>query len=339
MDSLQNKRALVSGCTGQDGSYLAEYLLEKGYEVCGMYRRTSTDNSARISHLLDDSRFTLMYGDLQDVSSLISLIANFKPTEVYNLASQSDVGVSFKLPLQTADITGVGVLRMLEAIRQVDKNIKFYQASSSEMFGKVAETPQTELTPMNIRSPYGASKLFGYWITRNYREAYSMFACNGILFNHESPRRGDNFVTQKIVKHLIQVWKREREYIELGNLDSKRDWGYAGDYVKAMWAMLQAPQPDDYVIATGETHSVREFVEETARQLDWYITWQGQGLDEVGINQHGQTVVKVNPQYYRPAEVDLLIGDYTKAYKDLGWQPTTKFKELVQLMVEAQLNG
>jgi GDPmannose 4,6-dehydratase len=336
---MNKKRALVTGATGQDASYLIEFLLKKGYQVCGMYRRTSTDNLSRIKHLVGVSDFSLAYGDLQDISSLISLIANFKPTEVYNLASQSDVGASFKLPLQTADITGVGVLRMLEAIRQIDPTIKFYQASSSEMFGKVAEVPQNENTPMNIRSPYGASKLFGYWITRNYRDGYDMFACNGILFNHESPRRGEQFVTKKIVKQMVEVWKRERECVELGNLDSKRDWGFAGDYVQAMWAILQAPQPDDYVIATGETHSVREFVEETAKQLDWDITWKGQGLDEVGINQHGQTVVKVNPQYYRPAEVDLLVGDYTKAYKELGWQPTTKFKELVQLMVEAQLNG
>lgn len=328
--------ALITGVTGQDGSYLAELLIEKNYNVVGMYRRSSTDTTERIEHLIPNDKFSLQYGDLQDMGSLVSLIQKNNPDEIYNLASQSDVGVSFKLPIQTADITGVGVLRLLEAIRQTNTKIKFYQASSSEMFGKVTEIPQDESTPFNIRSPYGASKLFGYWVTRNYRDSYGMFACNGILFNHESPRRGDNFVTKKIVKQMVEVWKRKRDFIELGNLDAKRDWGYAKDYVQAMYLMLQQNQPDDYVIATGETHSVREFVELTAKYLNWEITWSGKGLNEVGKNQDGQIVVKINPDFYRPAEVDLLLGDISKASEKLNWKPTVDFEELVYLMTEAE---
>ncbi len=328
------KKALITGVTGQDGSYLAEFLLDLGYEVCGMYRRTSTENTERVKHLIGNPYFTLAYGDLQDFSSLYSLIDNFRPDEVYNLASQTDVGASFQLPLQTADITGIGVLRLLEVIRRIDPKIKLYQASSSEMFGDVEESPQNEKTPFKVRSPYGASKLFGYWITRNYREAYKMFICNGILFNHESPRRGEKFVTKKIVKQMVEVWKRERDFIELGNLDAYRDWGFAGDFVVAMWQMLQEKQPDDYVIATGETHSVREFVEETAKQLDWIITWKGKGDKEEGYNQFGQLVVKVNPNFYRPAEVELLVGDYSKAEKTFSWKPTTTFSDLVKMMVD-----
>jgi GDPmannose 4,6-dehydratase len=336
--AYKTMKALVTGVTGQDGSYLAELLLKKGYEVCGMYRRTSTDNCTRVKHLMHDSRFSLRYGDLQDSSSLVSLIADFCPDEVYNLASQSDVGASFKLPLETAEITGVGVLRLLEAIRSVNKNIRFYQASSSEMFGEVEETPQKETTPLKIRSPYGAAKLFGYWITRNYREAYGMFCCNGILFNHESPRRGDLFVTQKIVKSLVKQWKREGGVLELGNLDSKRDWGFAGDYVEAMWLMLQQKTPDDFVIATGETHSVREFVEAVASELDWIVTWKGTGVNQEGFNQQGDLIVQINPNFYRPAEVNLLVGEPSKAWLTLGWKPEHSFKDLVKMMVDAELN-
>jgi GDPmannose 4,6-dehydratase len=333
----QNKTALVSGITGQDGGYLAELLLSKGYKVCGMYRRTSTDNTERIQHLIDNPNFSLRYGDLQDMSSLISLIKAVNPDEVYNLAAQSDVGISFKLPLETAEITGLGVLRILESIRQVNPKIKFYQASSSEMFGEVTESPQSEETPLRARSPYGCAKLYGYWITRNYRESYNMFTCNGILFNHESPKRGDNFVTKKIATQMTEVWKRKREFIELGNMDSKRDWGFAGDYVEAMYLMLQQEKPGDYVVATGETHTVREFVEETAKCLGWTIRWEGTGVDEKGYNQDGDLVVKINPEYYRPADVDLLIGDATKAKEVLGWTPKTKFAELCKLMVDEEI--
>jgi len=329
------KRALISGCTGQDGSYLAELLLEKGYKVCGMYRRTSTDSCERIKHLLGNENFTLSYGDLSDSSSLISLISTFRPHEVYNLAAQSDVGASFKLPIETAEITGVGVLRLLEAIRKVDTSIRFYQASSSEMFGEVHESPQNELTPFKIRSPYGASKLFGYWITRNYREAYGMFCSNGILFNHESPRRGEQFVTKKIVKQMVEIWKRKRIFMELGNLDSKRDWGYAPDYVEAMYLMLQCQHPADYVIATGETHTVREFVDEVAKELNMRIYWEkGKTPQEEVAYWGGEIIVKINPNFYRPAEVELLVGDCTQAQIALNWQPKHTFKDLVRLMVE-----
>lgn len=331
------KRALVTGATGQDGSYLIKLLLDKGYQVCGMYRRTSTDSTVRLRGLKPNKNFSMVYGDLQDFSSLFSLISTFKPDEIYNLAAQSDVGVSFKLPIETAEITGLGVTRLLEVIRQVDKNIKFYQASSSEMFGEVAESPQTEETPLKARSPYGAAKIYAYWMTRNYREAYNMFTCNGILFNHESPLRGDNFVTKKIVSQMVEIWKRKRSFIELGNLDSKRDWGFAGDYVEAMWLMLQQDKADDYVIATGETHTVREFVEETAKRLGWTIAWKGVGVEEKGYNQDGELVIKINPEFYRPTEVSLLIGNATKAKNILGWTPKTKFNELVKLMVEAEL--
>ena len=333
----ENKRALISGITGQDGAYLAKLLLSKGYKVCGMYRRTSTDNTVRLKEVIDNPNFCLSYGDLQDQSSLITLIQKFKPHEIYNLAAQSDVGISFKLPLETGEVTGLGVARMLEAIRIVDKNIKFYQASSSEMFGEVEHSPQTELTPLKARSPYGAAKIYAYWMTRNYREAYNMFTCNGILFNHESPLRGNNFVTKKIVSQMTEIFKRKREFIELGNLDAKRDWGYAEDYVECMYLMLQQNKPDDYVIATGETHTVREFIEETAKNLGWKIIWKGTGIDEKGYNQNGDLIIKINPDFYRPAEVELLIGDCTKAKTVLKWNCKTKFSELVEIMVKAEL--
>jgi len=335
MKSSNSKVALVTGITGQDGSYLAEFLLSKGYEVHGMYRRTSTDNLSRISHLR--GQIATHYGDLEDYTSLLTLIQKTQPDEVYNLAAQSDVGASFQLPIQTGLVTGLGVTALLEAIRETKPDVKFYQASSSELFGKVVETPQTEHTPFYPRSPYGVAKLYAYWMTRLYREAYGIFACNGILFNHESTRRNEQFVTKKIVKQMVEVWKREREFIELGNLNAKRDWGFSPDFVEAMWLMLQQEKPDDYVIATGETHSVREFVEETAKQLDWTIKWSGEGINEIGTNQFGDVVVKVNPEFYRPAEVEILQGDYSKAKKVLGWSPKTTFKDLVKLMVEEEL--
>ncbi len=319
------KKAFITGITGQDGSYLTELLLEKGYEVHGIVRRTSTVVRSRLENLLPEHQgkdLFLHYGDLADGSNIAHLLYTIQPDEVYNLAAQSHVRISFDIPVYTADVTGVGVVRLLEAIRDTGIKAKFYQASSSEMFGKVRETPQTELTPFYPRSPYGCAKAFAHHLTVNYRESYGIFACSGILFNHESPRRGENFVTRKITKGVAEIAQGTREKLLLGNLDAKRDWGYAKEYVEAMWLMLQQPEPDDYVIATGETHSVEEFVKEAFRVIgieDWqkYI-----GFDE---------------KYLRPAEVDLLIGDTAKAKQKLGWEPKVKFKELVQLMVEADI--
>ena len=313
------KVALLSGVTGQSGSYLAELLLEKGYEVHGIIRRSSSINTDRIDHIFNDLH--LHYGDLTDSNSLRSILSISKPDEVYNLGAMSHVGTSFKIPIYTAMATGLGALNMLDAVR--DYGAKFYQASSSELFGKVQETPQKETTPFYPRSPYGAAKLFAYWSTVNYREAYNMHASNGILFNHESPRRGDTFVTKKIISALIRIMRGEQDKLILGNLDAKRDWGYAKDYVEAMWLMLQQEKPDDYVIATGETHSVREFLDEAFEYLgmDW------------------RRYVKIDPKYYRPAEVDLLLGDASKAKRQLGWEPKVKFKELVRIMVDAELHG
>ena len=313
------KIALLSGVTGQSGSYLAELLLEKGYEVHGIIRRSSSINTDRIDHIFNDLH--LHYGDLTDSNSLRSILSISKPDEVYNLGAMSHVGTSFKIPIYTAMATGLGALNMLDAVR--DYGAKFYQASSSELFGKVQETPQKETTPFYPRSPYGAAKLFAYWSTVNYREAYNMHASNGILFNHESPRRGDTFVTKKIISALIRIMRGEQDKLILGNLDAKRDWGYAKDYVEAMWLMLQQEKPDDYVIATGETHSVREFLDEAFEYLgmDW------------------RRYVKIDPKYYRPAEVDLLLGDASKAKRQLGWEPKVKFKELVRIMVDAELHG
>jgi len=333
---LREPRALITGVTGQDGSYLSELLLLNGYKVCGMNRRTSTDNCSRIQHLLTDPNFSLAYGDLSDMGSLLSLLKTFKPTEVYNLGSQSDVGASFKLPIETADITGVGVLRLLEAIRQTDPTIKFYQASSSEMFGDSLSFPQSETTPFRARSPYGAAKIYGYHVTKNYREAYDMFTCNGILFNHESPRRGDSFVTKKIAKQMVSIWKREQGVLELGNLDAFRDWGHAGDYVIAMWLMLQQDRPDDYVIATGKMHTVRDFVIEASKVLGMKLLWHGKGKDEYATC-NGDVIVRVNPKFYRPTEVAVLCGDTTKAKNVLGWHPSISFHGLVREMVEAEL--
>ena len=320
------KKALITGITGQDGSYLAELLLEKGYEVYGIIRRASTFNTGRLDPIYSDphnsrTRLFLEYGDLSDASALARLIAKIQPDEVYNLAAQSHVRVSFDSPEYTADITGTGTVRLLEAIRQVGLKPRFYQASSSEMYGKVLEVPQTETTPFYPRSPYGAAKVYSYWITVNYRESYGMHASNGILFNHESPRRGETFVTRKITRALAHIKAGLQNKLYLGNLDSKRDWGYAKEYVEAMWLMLQQDEPDDYVIATNETHSIREFLD---------IAFEHAGLD---WNKY----VEIDPRYYRPAEVDLLIGDPAKAKKKLGWEPKTKFHDLVKLMVDADL--
>ena len=334
------KRALITGITGQDGPYLAKLLLEKGYEVYGLHRRSSTANFWRLDYLQIRDKVKIINGDLEDLSSLERAIEKSEPDEVYNLASQSYVAASWKQPIYTAEVTGVGVLRMLEAIRQTDPKIKFYQASSSEMFGKVQEIPQKETTPFYPRSPYGVSKVFGYWITVNYRESFNIFACNGILFNHESPLRGTEFVTRKITQGVARIKKGLQDHIELGNLDSKRDWGFAGDYVRAMWLMLQQNKPDDYVIATGETHSVREFVELAFKEVEIDIRWEGHGLEEKGIDPNtGKALVKINPEFFRPAEVDLLIGNSAKAHSKLGWGPQIGFKKLVSIMVQSDLNS
>ena len=320
------KTALITGITGQDGSYLAELLLEKGYEVWGIIRRSSNFNTQRIDHIFKDvhqkeNKLQLVYGDLSDASSIGAIIRKIMPDEVYNLAAQSHVKVSFEIPEYTADITAMGSLRILEAIRQFCPKAKYYQASSSERYGKVKETPQSEKTPFHPRSPYGVSKVFSYWITKNYRESYDMFACNGILFNHESPRRGETFVTKKITKAIAKIKAGKQKKLYLGNLDAKRDWGYAKDYVEAMWLMLQAEKPEDYVIATGETHSVKEFLEEAFNLVG--LKWE----DYVEIDQ----------RYFRPAEVDLLIGNPKKAKEKLNWEPKTKFKELVKIMLKEDL--
>jgi len=329
------KKAIVSGITGQDGSYLAELLLKKGYEVHGIIRRTSTPSYGRIQHLLNHKSLHLHMGDLGDASSLFRIIKKTLPDECYNLAAQSHVRESFDIPEYTAQITGMAPLHFLEAIRQCSPKTKFYQASSSEMFGKVHESPQKETTSFHPRSPYGVAKVYAYWITANYRESYDVFAVNGILFNHESPRRGETFVTKKITKGLVEIANGKQKILELGNLDAKRDWGYAADYVEAMWMMLQHETPLDFVIATGETHSVREFVEEACKLLTIPLSWKGKGLEEEGVNtETGKTIIKINEKFFRPAEVDILIGDSSFAKEKLGWTPKTTFKELVQLMIE-----
>lgn len=339
------KKALITGITGQDGSYLAELLLEKGYEVHGVIRRSSSFNTARIDHLYQDPhnkdvRLFLHFGDITDSSNISRLIEQIKPDEIYNLAAQSHVKVSFEIPEYTAETAGLGTLRILDAIKEKELKTKFYQASSSEMFGKVQETPQTEDTPFYPRSPYGVAKLFAHWITKNYRESYNLFAVSGILFNHESPRRGSTFVTKKISEALVKIKNGQQERLYLGNLDARRDWGYAKDYVYGMWLMLQQDIPDDYVLATGETHSVREFVEIAAKYLDMEIIWEGEGSNEKGINKKtGKTIVEIDPEYFRPAEVDLLLGNPEKAKKGLGWEPKVKFEELIKIMVEEDLKN
>jgi GDPmannose 4,6-dehydratase len=341
------KIALITGITGQDGAYLAELLLNKGYYVHGIKRRSSQFNTERIDHLYkdiheNDVRFFLHYGDLTDSTNLIRIIQQVQPDEIYNLAAQSHVQVSFETPEYTANADAIGTLRLLEAIRILGLTAKtrLYQASTSELFGKVQETPQKETTPFYPRSPYAAAKIYGYWITVNYREAYGIYACNGILFNHESPIRGETFVTRKITRAAARIKLKLQENLYLGNLDAKRDWGYAGDYVKAMWLMLQQEQPDDYVIATGETHSVREFVELAFKHAGIDIVWRGTGLEEKGIDSvSGREIVHIDPRYFRPAEVDLLLGDPSKAKGKLGWESETNFETLVNMMVAEDIKN
>ena len=338
-----NKIALITGITGQDGAYLAEFLLNKGYTVHGIKRRSSSFNTARIDHLYKDPHernvnFFMHYGDLTDSTNLIRIIREVQPHEIYNLAAQSHVQVSFETPEYTANSDGMGALRLLEAIRILDmeKKTKFYQASTSELYGLVQEIPQKETTPFYPRSPYAAAKLYAYWITINYREAYGIFACNGILFNHESPIRGETFVTRKITMAAAKIRHGLQEKLYLGNLDAKRDWGFAGDYVEAMWLMLQQKDPEDFVIATGETHSVREFTELAFKEVGIKILWKGKGHEEVGFDAStGKVLIEIDPRYYRPTEVDLLIGDPSKAKEKLGWEPRVKLEELVKIMTKA----
>ena len=325
-------RALITGITGQDGSYLAELLLEKGYEVHGIVRRSSLINTDRIDHIYD--QIHLHYGDLTDSANIIALLQKIKPTEIYNLGAMSHVKVSFEMPEYTGEVDALGTLRILEAVRLLDLPCRVYQASTSELYGLVQEVPQRETTPFYPRSPYGVAKLYGYWIVKNYREAYGLHASSGILFNHESPRRGETFVTRKITRGLSRISVGEQDVLSLGNLDARRDWGHAKDYVRAMWLMLQQPDPDDYVIATGEMYSVRYFVEHAADYFGMNIVWEGEGLDEVGIDKYsGKTVIKVDPKYFRPTEVEQLCGDATKAREILGWTPEIDFQGLVQDMV------
>lgn len=337
------KKALITGITGQDGSYLAEFLLSKGYEIHGIIRRASVFNTERIDHLyndpeINDKKMFLYWGDMTDSSNLNRLLDKIRPDEIYNLAAQSHVQVSFEVPEYTAEVDGIGVLRFLDAIKEVglkDKT-RFYQASTSELYGKVQEIPQTEKTPFYPRSPYAAAKLYAYWITKNYREAYDLYACNGILFNHESPRRGRTFVTRKITEAACRIKCGVQDKLYLGNMDSKRDWGYAPEYVEGMWMMLQQDYADDYVLATNETHTVREFVELSFKHLDIEIEWKGSGVDEKGINANtGEIIVEINPRYFRPTEVEILIGDYAKAKAAFGWEPKVKFEKLVKIMIDA----
>ncbi|KAJ8474236.1 hypothetical protein ONZ51_g7340 [Trametes cubensis] len=343
----KRKVALISGITGQDGSYLTEFLLEKGYEVHGIIRRSSSFNTSRLHHLYEDqherpNKFKLHYGDLGDSTNLVYIIAQVQPTEVYNLGAQSHVKVSFEMAEYTGDVDGLGTLRLLDAIRTcgLEKHVRFYQASTSELYGKVVETPQSETTPFYPRSPYGVAKLYGFWITVNYREAYGMYACNGILFNHESPRRGRTFVTRKISRAAADIHLGKQSCLYLGNLDAKRDWGHARDYVEGMWLMLQQEQPEDFVLATGETHPVREFVEKSFAVLGTTIKWRGSGTNEEGYDEKtGKVLVRVDPRYFRPAEVELLLGNPAKAERLLGWKRKVNFEELVREMVTADLKA
>jgi GDPmannose 4,6-dehydratase len=335
------KTALISGITGQDGSYLTELLLDKGYTVHGIIRRASSFNTFRIDHLYNqpgllNNRLFLHFGDLTDSSNLNRLIEKSNPDEIYNLGAQSHVQVSFEVPEYTAEVDGIGTLRFLDAIKETGIRTRFYQASTSELYGLVQEVPQTEKTPFYPRSPYAAAKLYAYWIVVNYREAYNLFACNGILFNHESERRGKTFVTRKISVAVSKIMTGQQDILLLGNMDAKRDWGYAPEYVEGMWRMLQIDHPEDFVLATNETHTVREFVEVAFKVLGDEVIWEGEGVNEKGIRRSdGKQVVGIDPRYYRPTEVDLLLGDYSKAKKLLGWKPKTTFRELVKVMVEA----
>lgn len=338
------RKALITGITGQDGSYLAEFLLAKGYEVHGIIRRCSTDNTQRIAHLLkneghEQAGLILHDSDLVDACSLSKLMNKIEPDEVYNLGAQSHVKVSFDVPEYTSDVDALGTLRLLDCLRDIGAKSRFYQASSSELFGLVQETPQRETTPFYPRSPYAVSKLYAYWITVNYREAYNLFACNGILFNHESPRRGTTFVTRKITLGVADILRGVQDKIMLGNMDAKRDWGFAGDYVEAMWLMLQQPEPNDFVIATGETHTVREFCELAFKHAGIPLIWQGKGIDEKGIDANtGIERVCISSELFRPAEVDLLLGDPSKARQMLGWMPKVSYEQLVKMMVEHDIN-
>jgi GDPmannose 4,6-dehydratase len=337
------KRALITGITGQDGSYLAELLLSKGYEVHGVIRRSSSFNTDRIDHLYRDPhesgvRLFLHYGDLNDASSINKVLRDVRPDEIYNLGAQSHVRVSFDVPEYTGEVDALGAVRILEGIRETGLNTRFYQASSSELYGKVLETPQRETTPFYPRSPYACAKAYSFYITVNYRESYDLFACNGILFNHESPRRGETFVTRKITRAAARIKLGLQDRLYLGNLDAKRDWGFAGDYVEAMWLMLQQSEPDDYVVATGETHPVREFAEKVFSRLEMPLVWQGTGLQEKGIDARtGKVLIEIDARYFRPTEVDLLLGDASKAQQKLGWRPRTDFDSLVTMMVDADL--
>lgn len=342
---MAEKVALITGVTGQDGAYLAEFLLRRGYVVHGVKRRSSLFNTGRIDHLyldphVEHRNFVLHYGDMTDSTNLLRIVQETQPTEIYNLAAQSHVQVSFEVPEYTANADGLGVLRLLEAIRilGLSDRVRFYQASTSEMFGLVQETPQSERTPFYPRSPYGVAKLYAHWITVNYREAYGFFACSGILFNHESPIRGETFVTRKIAQAAARIARGRQDVLYLGNLDAKRDWGFAGDYVEAMWLMLQQEQPDDYVIATGETRAVREFAERAFTRAGITLAWRGSGLEEVGVDvATGRSVVHVDPRYFRPTEVDFLLGDASKARRRLGWAPKVTFGELADMMVDAEI--
>jgi len=340
------KKALITGVTGQDGAYLAAFLLAKGYEVHGIKRRSSLFNTARIDNIYEDPHipsrhFILHHGDMTDSSSLIHIVQKVQPDEIYNLAAQSHVAVSFEEPEYTANSDALGVLRLLEAIRilGLEKKTKFYQASTSELYGLVRETPQSETTPFYPRSPYAVAKLYGYWIVVNYREAYGMFACNGILFNHESPMRGETFVTRKITRGLARIKVGLQTELFLGNLDAKRDWGHARDYIEMQWLMLQQEKPQDYVIATGRQYSVREFVQRCAKLLEMDLTWSGSGVDEKAVDKAGNVIVAVDPRYFRPTEVETLLGDATKAKRELGWEPRIAFDELVREMVECDLKA
>ena len=334
------KKALITGITGQDGSYLAEILLKKGYEVHGIIRRSSSFNTGRINHIINDKQykdqFFFHHGDVTDASNLNRILETVGPDEIYNLAAQSHVQVSFEIPDYTAQVDALGTLRFLDAIRETRLETKFYQASTSELFGKVQETPQKETTPFYPRSPYGVAKLYAYWIIVNYRESYDLFACNGILFNHESPRRGETFVTRKITRAAARIKEGLQDTLLLGNLNAKRDWGYAPEYCEGMWRMLQKDIPEDFVLATGEQHSVREFVELSFKELDIHIDWQGDRENEIGVDQvTGKTIIGINPKYYRPTEVETLLGDATKAKEQLGWEATTPFTELVKKMTHS----
>jgi len=341
---MRNKKALITGITGQDGSYLAELLLDKGYEVHGIIRKASTFNTNRIDHIIDDKKkypnFTWHWGDITDSGMIHNILRTVDPDEIYHLAAQSHVRVSFDLPEYTGNVSGLGTIRILDGIRENDHGVRFYNAATSELFGKAQESPQKETTPFYPRSPYAVAKLYSYWSTINYREAYNIFASNGILFNHESPRRGETFVTRKIAIGVVRIKLGLQKTLLLGSLDAKRDWGYAPEYVEAMWLILQHEKPDDFVCATGETHTVREFCELAFKQVNIKLEWQGEGVDETGIDKStGQVLVKIDPDYFRPTEVDLLLGDPSKIKSELGWEPRTKFYKLIEIMVEAELKA